>query len=371
MKKNLSIFFLTLLIIIPFSLANAQTKNETDINLIYNKSFKLFNSLYSNKPLKDNKLAIYLFDYGVEIVKKAPKSIEAYIFITHFRKAAFPISLEYSDKLNELKNKYLKEIDKFDNEIAEKFILILALISTNIMEINPWYSEKDLENFNIANEALIKLANHKQTDYAILAQIAISPGYDDTKIKDEIITKYPNHPFIPLVKLSKTDSYLIYNNYDEAINYAIKLSQEYKDVKMPEGYDFKVECYHTVCTGYLEKNDIENAEKYLKLIEQLTHKSKIAIETRKKFELTIAAINKAQKLENDIENAKRNLKYIEDLSPKSKRAKEARRKYEILQKMRVHKLVDMGPKISFTNLLKPSEEARKRGIEHGDISIEP
>ncbi len=293
MKNKLILRILTILLIFLFSnvsYVHAQNTTETSVIETYNKALKLFSYLHSiDRPIEDDKLAVDLIDYGVEIVKKAPRSFEAYTFVIKFQHTSFSGSLEYLDKVDKLKETYLKEIDNFENNLAEKFILMLAINNSSVMHDSfRWsWQDKELnrEHTSISFNTLKKLSKYKDKDYAILATLRFL-GLNDTETHDEIIAKFPDHPFIPLVKLSKTDSYFFNGNYDEAAEYAIKLSEEYKGIKMPEGYGFELECYEAACSAYLAKEDFNNAEKYLKLIEQAAPDSKIARAAREKYEYT-------------------------------------------------------------------------------------
>lgn len=295
MVINKSIIKLIIILLIfassSFSHSYASETTETKINDIFNKSLKLLNYLNSiDRPIEHDKFAVDLIDYGVEIIKKAPQSFEAYIFTIKFRNASFSGSIEYLDKLDKLKDIYLKDIDNFEINLPEKFIMLLAIISPSGMYDSFRWSWQDKElnskHFEIAIDTLKKISDYKDKDYAILSQISIIPGLSDTHSQDDIITKFPNHPFLPLVKLSKTDSYFFNGNYDEAIEYAVKLSEEYKGIKMPGGHDFEIECFEAACSACLAKKDFENAEKYLKLIEQGAPNSNIAAAARKRYERT-------------------------------------------------------------------------------------
>ena len=293
MKNKLIFKILTILLIFLFSntsYVHAQSTIETSVTETYNKTLKLFSYLHNiDRPMEDNKLAVDLIDYGVELVKKAPRSFETYTFVIRFQNSHFSGSFEYLEKIDKLKETYLKETDNFENNLSEKFILMLSILNSYLMNNSyRWsWSEKELndKHQDLAIDTLKKLSDYKDKDYAILATLRFL-GLNDTETQDEIIAKFPDHPFIPLIKLSKTDSYFFNGNYDEAAKYAVKLSAEYKGIKMPEGYGFELECYEAACSAYLAKEDFDNAEKYLKLIEQSAPESKIARAAREKYEYT-------------------------------------------------------------------------------------
>ncbi len=310
-KRNENISILPILIIFllsNISCAHAQDTVETSVTDTYNKSFELLRYLYSDeRPMEDNKLVVDLIDYGVELVKKAPRSFETYTFVIRFDNSRFKGSFEYLEKIDKLKETYLKEIDNFENNLSEKFILMLSILNSYIMN-NTYrrsWPEKELnsQHYDLAINALKKLSEYKDKDYAILAQICLIPGLGDTKAQDEIIAKFPDHPFIPLIKLSKTDSLFFNGNYDELIEFVIKLSKEYKGIKMPEGYGFELECYEAACSACLAQKDFDNAEKYLKLIEEAAPDSRIAKAARKRYERTKNPSPNAYKIdESSIKN---------------------------------------------------------------------
>ena len=293
MKNKLFSGILTILIIFllsNISYAHAQDTVEASVTETYNRSLELFSYLNSiDRPMEDNKLAVELIDYGVELVKKAPRSFETYTFIIRFENSNFSGSLEYLEKIDKLKETYLKEIDNFENNLSEKFILMLAILNSYLMNNSYRWSwpEKELndKHQDLAINALKKLSDYKDKDYAILATLSFL-GLKNTETQDEIIAKFPDHPFIPLIKLSKTDSLFFNGNYNELIEFAIKLSKEYKGIKMPEGYGFELECYEAVCSACLAQKDFDNAEKYLKLIEKASPDSRIAKAARKRYERT-------------------------------------------------------------------------------------
>jgi len=118
--RNENISILTILIIFllsNISYAHAQATVAASVTDTYNKSLELFSYLDNiDRPMEDDILAVDLIDYGIELIKKAPWSFEAYTFAIRFRHANLSGSLEYLEKIDKLKETYLKEIDNFDNK---------------------------------------------------------------------------------------------------------------------------------------------------------------------------------------------------------------------------------------------------------------
>lgn len=117
-------------------------------------------------------------------------------------------------------------------------------------------------------ESLEKIYKYyHEPNYATLALIALCFGAND-KYYNEFINKYPKHVAIPYVFLGMQFKKYLNGEYDAHIKEIKNLMEKYKNIKSPEGWDYALDCSHDLIWTYCKLNDIENAQKYLKLIEE-------------------------------------------------------------------------------------------------------
>lgn len=233
--------------------------------------------------LKENTDEIFLaeygaeaFNYGIEILKKSPKSQEAYYSIFLINSSAFK---SYLHKINEifipLNNKHYPYIDDPNFDESEKLIYLILYshgIDTKSIAEQTKRKKKTFEVLKNMQE------NCKNRDYAALATAML---FLSNKIDDRLnyinyfIKIFPDHPAISDVKFNK-----ILNIYDldkissdkskikECIFETNKLINDYGNIKLPEGWSFSIECYGLLIYCYKFINDKEKALKYYGLIEK-------------------------------------------------------------------------------------------------------
>ena len=233
--------------------------------------------------LKENTDEVFLaeygteaFNYGIEILKKMPKSQEAYYSIFLINSSAFKSYLYKIDEIfTPLNNKHYPNIDDPNFEEGEKIIYLIlyshGIGTKSIVEQNE-HKKKAFEVLNNMQE------NCKNRDYAALAtaMLFLSSKTDDRlNYINFFIKNFSDHPAISDVKFNK-----ILNIYDldkissdsikinECILETNKLINEYGNINLPEGWNFSIECYGLLIYCYKFIGDKEKALKYYNLIEK-------------------------------------------------------------------------------------------------------
>ena len=253
---------LTILIITQFSSAVfAQDSTETTGEVYVNQLFTNLQQIISSPSEEYTEQNMHkAMDYSVEILKLAPGSLAAYCTLGQYD---FTLKYRFGDKAKEkykqLKDKYLNEIENFNDDVAEKLIFM-----TLLYEFDPENDKNYAINRKKCLDVLKKMKDECQNnDYAALAlAILLDRKYD--KYNEEFMRRYPNHPAIPLIELGNSMS----ENYQESIEKILKLAEKHKDVVMPDGIPFKVDCYSAVSSFYYEIGNKEMAQKYFEKIEK-------------------------------------------------------------------------------------------------------
>ncbi len=259
---NVIKIILTIFIIIQFSSAayaqnNIATTVEVHINQLFTDIQKIICS--PSEDYTTNNMHVAL-DYSVEVLRIAPGSLAAYCTLGQYD---FTLKYRFGDKAKEkykrLKDKYINEIENFNDDVAEKLIFM-----TLLYEFDPENDKNYAINRKKCLEALKKMKDECQNkDYAALAlAILLDRRYD--KYNEEFIRRYPNHPAIPLIELGNSMS----ENYQDSIEKILKLAEKHKNVVMPDGIPFKVDCYSAVSSFYYEIGNKEMAHKYFEKIEK-------------------------------------------------------------------------------------------------------
>lgn len=253
---------LTILIIIQFSsVACAQDTIETTVEVHVNQLFTNLQRIISS-PLEEYTVQNMhkAMDYSIEILKIAPGTLAAYCTLGQYD---FTLKYRFGDKAKEkykqLKYKYLDDLENFNDDVAERLIFM-----TLLYEFDPENDKNYAKNRVKCLETLKKMKDECQNkDYAALA-LAILLDRRHDKYNEEFMQRYPNHPAIPLIELGNAMS----ENYQESIEKILKLAEKYKDVIMPDGIPFKVDCYSAVSSFYYEIGNKEMAQKYFEKIEK-------------------------------------------------------------------------------------------------------
>jgi len=188
---------LTILIITQFSSAAfAQDSTETTVEVYVNQLFTNLQQIISSPSEEYTEQNMHkAMDYSVEILKLAPGSLAAYCTLGQYD---FTLKYRFGDKAKEkykqLKDKYLNEIENFNDDVAEKLILM-----TLLYEFDPENDKNYAINRKKCLDVLKKMKNECQNnDYAALAlAILLDRKYD--KYNEEFMRRYPNHPAIPLL----------------------------------------------------------------------------------------------------------------------------------------------------------------------------
>lgn len=258
MKK---IILFSIIIIAHLSLTvicNAET-TEISINKLYLDYKKI---LYSEN---NQDLAI---DYAINILKKAPESVEAYRTMTIIRD--IEVTEKLRQKYNNLMELYFKNLNEINSNTAEKIILIrLILMCFYNFKSYEEVREKDI----ICDEALLKIKNEcKNKNYSAIALqiLFLSQSKGENRMK-EFLRDFPKHPAVPYVdlELNLVSHWLNYTSEIEAkkgLEKAHKFLETYPNIITPDGPRFTLSIYGFISTFYARINDRENAMKYYNLI---------------------------------------------------------------------------------------------------------
>jgi tetratricopeptide (TPR) repeat protein len=273
MKKWKFILIITLwLILLNFSIGLAQVEVKNEANELYKKisSIMVRGIKYE---IKDGKLDIAM-DYALEILKKYPESLEAYYilkksFMFNIMFLRFPKAYEKYEKWYKLildNPDNLNVLNDPDVYMAEKLMVtmlyyVILTGSGSISDID-FFSTKH-EKFLIA--ALKNMReNCKNESYSALATIMLFR--QSRNYKNLFVNNYPRHSVVPILKLETAVEFADNKNYKKAIKEIEKLINTYKDVVLPDGWKFEIECYERLVWAYRCIDDYRNVKKYYMLI---------------------------------------------------------------------------------------------------------
>jgi len=257
--KNLFKFILIISIIFLYSSVCYADSTEVSINETYKKLCWLL------KENTNEAYAIKSLDYGVEILTKAPESLDAFltIFITQdiYNKCRYKTIKKVYDRLKE---KHLPHLEEPDFEPGEKLIFLFTYINeTGLM------SKKECDDTQQKIVDILISMKDKCSDkkYAALANtMLIIVRKKDKRIEfiKNFLDNFPDHPGIPTVKLLNL-SYL-YEEPKKRLEEINKLMNQYGNIKMPNGWNFSADCYEEIVQCYIELKDYDSAIKYYGLI---------------------------------------------------------------------------------------------------------
>jgi len=241
---------------------NAYAAVDPSINQLYMNFYNIVTDTNETKMYEEGNIAV---NYAVEILKKAPNSLEAYYTVDFLRNA-------YKDKKvinqwNKLKEKHMPNIDDPNFEPAEKLIFVNMLMASFMANSIDDFKE----NIRLTDKILDSMKeNCQDKNYAALAMIT---SLKMKKIKRwdymELFTeKFPEHSIIPLMKMNYIYAKYVEDENDnqKCIEELFKLVEKYKNTISPNGWRIAMSFYNQVAFCYINLNDIENARKYYNLI---------------------------------------------------------------------------------------------------------
>jgi len=260
MQKKVFIFLL-LIIFWPFN-SYANKSIDPDMNNSYEKFISIMYPSDNKSDSRIRNLDIAM-DYAVEILKAKPDSIGSYyVLMTFYPIASNEVAIV---KYIKMRNKFYNSLTKPNEDTAEKlFFLILAIShddefisSININAIN---SEK---YFN----GILKIKNEcVNSNYRALAALASIRYTEDLK---NFTLNYPNHGAIPFIKLMLYDAKIAKNKNDKKnIEEILKLSEQYKELKLIDGKYYWAACYDIIGRAFYSIGDYVSAKKYMLLIKE-------------------------------------------------------------------------------------------------------
>lgn len=256
---KINILFITILF---FSVAHAQETFETTGEIYVNQLFTELQNIISSPSEEYTEQNIHkAMDYSIEILKIAPGSLAAYCTLGQYD---FTLAVLFSDKAKEkykqLKGKYLNDLENYNDNTAERLFFM-----TLLYEFDP----EDDDNYSTNRERCVKVLKKmkdecQSKDYAALALTLLFCRKSEKNYVEEFIQKYPTHSAMPLIELENAMS----DNYQESIGKILKLAEKHKEVIMPTGIPFKVDCYSAVSSFYYEMGNKEMAQKYFEKIKK-------------------------------------------------------------------------------------------------------
>lgn len=253
-KFYLKIILVIIINILPSLDCIAQT-NEISINDLYRN----FNKIIDSKENQD--IAI---DHAIEILQKAPESIEAFRTLTVIRDIEVTDALR--QKYNSLFAQYFSELNDTNSNTAEKLILIRLILMC-------FYDFKSYEEVwgkdKICDETLIKIKNEcNNKNYSALAlKILFLNQKKGEDYMREFIEEYSDHPAIPYVELElNIVGCWINNEPTKGLEEAQKILKKYSTLITPDGPRFALSVYGFMSTFYARLKDYNNAFKYFNLI---------------------------------------------------------------------------------------------------------
>lgn len=272
MKKEKIILLITLwFILLNFSIVSAQVKVKNEANELYKKvSSIMVRDIHSE--IKDGKLDVAM-DYALEILKKYPESLESYYILEE----SFNFNIRFSDypkayeKLKKWYNLILESSDSLsiidDPNVytAEKIIVtrfFYIVLYGPCDDKNDFFRKKHEKSLILTLENMRKHCKNKS--YRALATIMLFS--QNKNYKKIFIKNFPHHAVVPILKLELAVEFADNNKYKKAIKEIEKLINTYKDVVLPDGWKFEIECYSKLLWIYSCIDDYKKSKKYYMLI---------------------------------------------------------------------------------------------------------
>jgi len=255
MKKLFFVFFFVLL---NFNIANAQN-NDKDVKELFKVVYKIMSAERQfGKPIENSDIAL---DYAVEILQKKPESLEAYYSLVYFFETYMKINKTAMQKCVIWLDENFDDIDNPNIDTAKK------IIYTTTLSKNTTFYERFKNNYPYAirNYILLKIKREcTNKNYQALAMLEL----DYKSCLNEFLEKFPYHTAIPLAKLKIAEKDMLNKKYKTCINETTKLYEQYKNIELPMGYKYEIECFILLAKAYNKTRDFNNVKKYLLLIKE-------------------------------------------------------------------------------------------------------
>jgi len=259
-KKFFSIIILLLL------LYNGTPNNlyaeEISINELYKQYCLIAKTSIEINPIIKEKSDVAI-DYAVEIIKRAPESVEAYLTLVALVK--IKTTDKVCHKFESMKDKYFSILDDPNNDVAEKLVFIRMMFMvfydfSSVDEVN----KNDIKCF----DALIRFKDEcKDKGLAALAtQLLFYKKNKEDEYRKEFLEKFSENLAIPYVEMDLIANLWANNENQKCIDEALKWCQKYNNLKTPDGYRAVLCAYELISGCYVELKDPENALKYYNMI---------------------------------------------------------------------------------------------------------
>jgi len=258
-----------LIISIIFLYSSLCYANSTEVSV--NETYKKLCWL-----LKENTDEAYVIkygcdslNYGVEIMTKAPDSLEAFLTIFIINDVFDRCNEKdiISKVYNNIKEKHLLHLEEPDFEPGEKLIFLIMYSAGTGAKLARELKENQLKTINA-----LKIMKDSCSDknYAALANAMLfwtKNEQERMQYMKNFLDKFPDHPAIPLVKLSYV-CYLHNNDPKKCIEEIDELLKKYGNIKLPNEWNYSANCYEEMVQCYINLKDYDNAMKYYELIKK-------------------------------------------------------------------------------------------------------
>jgi len=228
--------------------------NDKDVKELFKGIYKIMSAKRQfGKSTENSDVAI---DYAVEILQKKPESLEAYYSLICFSN----ISID-----DAIIQKYVRWLDHNYGDLNNPNIdTVHKLVYIRVLEkYITVYKNRFLGA--LRHYVLLKIKREcKNKNYSALAMLELNYY----SCLNEFINNFPDHVAIPLAKLKIAEKYCLNKKYETCINETIKLYEQYKDVELPMGYKYEIECYILLVKVYWKIRDYNNVKRYLLLIKE-------------------------------------------------------------------------------------------------------
>lgn len=261
MKKHF-LFMIFILSLIFIDNCWAQTTTENEINKIFRDCEKIVCAPEEINDISYTQSHVAL-EYAIEIIKKAPDSLESYYVVNTFK------YMKFNDKCmkiySALKNKYYDQLGDITTDLPEKLILAnLLLVTANTKGL-----EEIKRDDNKCYDFIVKVKKECQDKrYTAIATQMLFYTKDEEENQKYFLSNFPTHPAIYIVELSRIQNYVFNNDPEKCLTEINKWIPKYKDCLTPFGWLAIMHAYHTMIVCYVKMNDFENAKKYYDIIEK-------------------------------------------------------------------------------------------------------
>lgn len=190
-----------------------------------------------------------LLDYSVEIVKRKPWSLEAFMVLD-----ILSWRLVGSNKAVEKKcSDWLAENSLRTDEASLPYDLVYTHTISRGYALEDFYKSCSNQKFRA-----LALASMRR-DYVFL-----NFNCFETFIKD-----FPDHPAIPYVKILNAVQIGTNGGRDSAEVALADIAQKYKGFEMPDGWPIELVCYNHLAIISIDKRDFTAAKMYIDMIRKI------------------------------------------------------------------------------------------------------